>query len=65
MHYFVTILYKLTSGSTINLLSTEIASDSFLASKQVLRCQRDDGTCHFFFGRLIISYNKGVVQVHL
>ena len=42
MHYFVTILYNVTSGNTINLLSMEIASVSFLASKQVLRCQRDD-----------------------
>ena len=42
MHYFVTIVYNVTSGSTINLLSMAIASDSFLASKQVLRCQRDD-----------------------
>ena len=42
MHYFVTIVYDVTSGNAFNLLGTEIASDSFLVSKQVLRCQRDD-----------------------
>ena len=42
MHYFVTIIYNVTSGNSINLLSTAIASDSFLASKQVLICKRDD-----------------------
>ena len=65
MHYFVTIVYNVTSGNAINLLGTAIASDSFLVSKQVLRCQRDDWTCYFFFGRQIISYNKGVVLVSL
>ena len=42
MHYFVTIVYNVTSGNAINLLGTATASDSFLVSKQVLRCQRDD-----------------------
>ena len=42
MHYFVTIIYNVTSGNTINLWSMAIASDSFLGSRQVLRCQRDD-----------------------
>ena len=65
MHYFVTIVYSLTSGNAMNVLGTAIASDSFLVSKQDLGCQRDDWTCHFFFGRQIISYNKGVVLVSL
>ena len=65
MHYFITIIYNVTSGNTINLLSMAIASDSFLASKQILRCQMDDRTCHFFFGRQIISNSKGVVLVNL
>ena len=30
MHYFVTIVYNVTSGNAINLLGTAIASDSFL-----------------------------------
>ena len=42
MHHFVTIVYNVTSRNTIDLLSMAIASDSFLASKQVLGCQRDD-----------------------
>ena len=42
MHYFVTIVYNVTSENANNLLSTAIASDSVLVSKQVLRCQRDD-----------------------
>ena len=42
MHYFVTIVYNITSGNAIYLLGMAIASDSFLVSKQVLRCQRDD-----------------------
>ena len=42
MHYFVTIVYNITSGNTINLLGMTIVSDSFLVSKQVLRCERDD-----------------------
>ena len=62
MHYFVTILYNVTSGSATNLLGTAITSYSFLVSKQVLRCQRDDWTCHYFFGD---KYNKGVVLVNL
>ena len=49
----VAIVYNVTSGNTINVLRTAIASDSFLVSKQVLR------------GRQIISYNKGVVLVNL
>ena len=57
MHYFV------TSENANNLLSTATASDSVLVSKQVLRCQRDDRTCHFFSERQIISYSKGVVNV--
>ena len=65
IHYFVTIVYSLTSGNAINLLGTAIAPDSFLVSKQVLTCQRDHLTCHFFFGRQIISYSKGVVLVNL
>ena len=65
MHYFGTIVYNVTSRNAINLLGTAIASDSFLVSKQVLTCQRDDWTCHFFFGRQIISYKKGIVLVNL
>ena len=42
MHYFVAIVYNVTSGNAINLLGTAITSDSALVSKQVLRCQRDD-----------------------
>ena len=42
MRYFVTIVYNVTSGNAIKLLGTAIASDSFLVSEQVLRCQRDD-----------------------
>ena len=42
MHYFVAVVYSVTSGNAINVLGTEIASDSFSVSKQVLRCQRDD-----------------------
>ena len=42
MHYVVTIVYNVTSGNAINLLGMAIASDSFLVSEQVLRCQRDD-----------------------
>ena len=42
MHNFVTILYSVISGNAINLLGAVIALDSFLVSKQVLRCQRDD-----------------------
>ena len=42
MHYFVTIVYNVTSGSAINL-GRAIASGSFLVSKQVLRCQRVEG----------------------
>ena len=49
MHYFITIIYNVTSGNT----------------KQVLRCQRENWTCHFSFGRQIVSYNKGVVLVNL
>ena len=41
MHYFVTIVYNVTSGNAINLLGTAIVSDSFLVSKQVLRCQTE------------------------
>ena len=64
MHYFVTIVYSTTSGNAINPLGTAIALDSFLVSKQDLKCQRDDRTCHFFCGRQIISYDKGVVLVN-
>ena len=39
MHYFVTIVYNVTSGNAINLLATGIVSVSILVSKQVLRCQ--------------------------
>ena len=46
MHYFVTIIYNVTSGKSINLLAPAIVSISILVSKQVLRCPRDDGTCH-------------------
>ena len=42
MHYFVTIVYNVTSGNAINLLGMAIVPDSFLVSKEVLRCQRDD-----------------------
>ena len=42
MHYFVAIVYNVTSGNAINVLGTANASDSVLVSKQVLRCQRDD-----------------------
>ena len=42
MHYLVTIVYSVTPGNAVNLLDTAIASDSFLVSKQVLRCQRYD-----------------------
>ena len=42
MYYFVTIVYEVTSRNAINLLGSAIASASFLVSKQVLRCQRDD-----------------------
>ena len=42
MRYFVTIVYNVKSENANNLLSTAIASDSVLVSKQVLRCQRDD-----------------------
>ena len=38
MHYFVTIIYNVTSENVNNLLSTAIASDSALVSKQVLGC---------------------------
>ena len=65
MHYFIAIIYNTTSGNAINVLGMAIASDSFLVSKQVLRCQRDDSMCHFFSGRQIISYNKAVVLVNL
>ena len=30
MHYFVGIVYNVTSGNAINVLGTAIASDSFL-----------------------------------
>ena len=62
MHYSVIIVYNVISGNVINPLCTAIASDSFLVSKQVLRCQRD---VSLFFGRQIISYNKDVVLVNL
>ena len=42
MHYFIEIVYNVTLGNKINVSGTAIASDSFLVSKQVLRCQRDD-----------------------
>ena len=42
MHYFIAIVYNVTSGNATNLLGTAIPSDSFLVSIQVLRCQRDD-----------------------
>ena len=42
MHSFVTIVYNVTSGKSINLLASAIVSISFLVSKQVLRCPRDD-----------------------
>ena len=35
MHYFVTIVYNVTSGKSINLLAPAIVSISFLVSKQV------------------------------
>ena len=40
--YFVTIVYNVASGKAVNVLATAIASVSFLVSKQVLSCQRDD-----------------------
>ena len=42
MHYFVTIVYNVTSENAKDLLSTAITSDSVLVSKQALRCQKDD-----------------------
>ena len=56
---------KVTSGNAINVLSIAIATVSFLVSKEVMRCQMDDRTCHFFSRRQIISYNKGTVMVNL
>ena len=41
MHYFVTIVYNVTSGKSINLLAPAIVSILFLVSKQVLSCPRD------------------------
>ena len=46
MNFFLTIVYNVTSGNAINLLATANASVSFLVSKQVLRCPRDNRTCH-------------------
>ena len=66
MHYFVTFVYKVTSQNANNILSTAIASDSVLVSKQVLRCQRAGRlNVSLISERQIISYNKGVVQVNL
>ena len=71
MHYFVTIVYSVTSGNAMNVLGTAITSDSFLVSKQDLRCQRNDWRCHFllevsfFIGRQIISNNKSEALVNL
>ena len=42
MHYFLTTIHNITSGNTMNVLATAIASVSFLVTKQVLRCQKDD-----------------------
>ena len=47
MHYFVTIVYNITSGKSINLLAPAIVSISFLVSKQVLRCPRATGRVMF------------------
>ena len=55
MHYFVTTVYDVTSENANNLFSTATVSDSALVSKQVLGCQRDDLTCHLFFGRQLVT----------
>ena len=60
MHYLVRIIYNITSGDAINVLGT---SDSFLVSKQVLRCQRDDRTCHFFLLTIQNPFHKLTLKI--
>ena len=56
MQYYVTIAYDVTSRNTINLLGTAITPDSFLVSRQVLRCQGTTEHVVFFSERQYSSY---------